>query len=528
MMVESPSTERCAHEFARSLRADRLCVLCDPPPAPTEPPQPRRLTRADLHRLRVRAARRSLSEFVRYGWHVLEPDTPLEWNWHHEEVCAHVQGVLDGWLRKRQDPEHVQLVRNLAINVPPGSLKSRIIAVYAHAWQWVRCPSWKLICLSVNADAALRDARAAREVIRSDWYQGWFQPDWSLKDDQDALGNYGNTAEGFRLSRASGSEIVGLRGDAIFMDDPNNPKEAQSEKVRREVNGLWDTNTYTRVNDMRSSVRLIVQQRVHELDLTGHVLSKAPEDWCLLRLPAEYEVDRPCRTPFGGDRRSNPGESIHPARFTPDVLEGERRRGAYLYAGQYQQRPAPEGGGILRREWFKLIDPGDLPKPEQMVISVDCAAKKTEDGSYTAILVAARRGPNRYIMHVERGRWAISEMIARILKVREQFKQASRVLVEEKAAGMAVIETLQSKISGVIPIKVSAGDSKVSRAMAVQPECESLNVLIVKGGAWQEDFLHELCTFPNGANDDQVDVFTQALNYWRDPSRLWDAWKPRP
>lgn len=174
-------------------------------------------TLAELRRLvDAETCKIRFSEFCRQAWHVVEPSTKLVWNWHHELICCVLQGLFETWLEASQsDGKLTTPVRNSVINCPPGSLKSRLIAVFYPVWCWLRAPGMKLICLSVNEAAAQRDARASRDLIRSKWFQDSFKPTWSLKDDQDAISNFGNTAGGERLSKPSGSEIVGLRGDCV-------------------------------------------------------------------------------------------------------------------------------------------------------------------------------------------------------------------------------------------------------------------------------------------------------------------------
>lgn len=167
-------------------------------------------------------ARVSFAEFVKQAWPTLEPGTTLEWNWHHQLMCDTLQAMFHAWQdsktqRGRQSKVRAfdDYVRNAVFNVPPGSLKSRVIAVCYQPWCWLSEPSMKFICLSVNEDATLRDGRMSRDLVRSEWYQKTFSPRWTLKADQDAISNYGNSAGGERLSKPSGSEVVGLRGDCF-------------------------------------------------------------------------------------------------------------------------------------------------------------------------------------------------------------------------------------------------------------------------------------------------------------------------
>ncbi len=163
----------------------------------------------------IALARVCFSKFCQQAWPVVEPSTYLEWGRHHELICTTLQALFEDWLKSKTERGYVPNVRNVLINTPPGSLKSRLIAVFLHAWAWIRAPGTKFVCVSVNEAAAQRDARDTRALLLSDWYQSSFTPQWTIKTDQDAISDFGNTVGGARLSRASGSVIVGLRGDCV-------------------------------------------------------------------------------------------------------------------------------------------------------------------------------------------------------------------------------------------------------------------------------------------------------------------------
>ena len=157
----------------------------------------------------------NFAKFCQLVWHVVEPATKLQWNWHHELIANTLQALFEDWKKATDDETYINAVRNAALNTCPGSLKSRITSVFFPVWCWLHRPGMKFICLSVNEDAAMRDARAARDLIRSDFFQTSFHPKWTLKGDQDAISNYGNTEGGERLSKPSGSQVVGLRADCV-------------------------------------------------------------------------------------------------------------------------------------------------------------------------------------------------------------------------------------------------------------------------------------------------------------------------
>lgn len=300
---------------------------------------------------------------------------------------------------------------------------SRIIAVCFQAWCWLHAPGMKFICLSVNDDATMRDARAARELIRSPWYVGTFKIDWSIKTDQDAISNYGNTKGGERISMASKSEIVGLRGDCILVDDPNNPKKAENKNERDEVNNLWSTNQANRVNDGMRSLRIGVQQRTHAADWTGNVLELQGrwtpdcgdpscknkragggkccnrDGWLHVVLPAEFEPERKFTMPEAlvqvlrelglpeeylvvEDPRATPGESIDPLRMPLEYLAGERKRwsGTTNFANQMQQSPVAAEGNKVQRSWLNFCRLAGGVREDLDDLGLSGAASHTEDG----------------------------------------------------------------------------------------------------------------------------------------------------
>lgn len=344
--------------------------------------------------LRNANARDDFSEFCRQAWQVVEPATKLDWSWHHQLICNILQALFECWLRGRDEEAYVPEIVNALFNVAPGSLKSRLMVVFFPAWCWLHAPGAKFICLSVNEDVAMRDARASRDLIKSDWYQTAFEPQWSLKGDQDAISNYGNTAGGERLSKPSGSQIVGLRSDILLMDDANAPDETAEERVK--INQVWDESIYTRVNS-RKSLRIGIQQRVGEGDWSDHVVKSSgywapvedkdkncgPLGWLRVVLPAEFDPDRKfvmpepllaaLRRKFQGaadrevrpgikrvvpeDPRTVPGESVHPSRMSTTDLAAEKKRwgGTGHFAAQFNQAPANAEGNVVLREYFRFF-----------------------------------------------------------------------------------------------------------------------------------------------------------------------------
>lgn len=523
-------------------------------------------------------SRWSFAKFCQLAWHVIEPSTDLDWGRHHELICTTLQALFEDWLRSKEVRGYYPNVRNTVFNCPPGSLKSKLIAVLFHAWVWLRAPGAKFVCVSVNEQAALRDARDTRTLINSDWYQDSFKPNWKIKDDQDAITDFGNTAGGGRLSRPSGSVIVGLRGDFFLGDDLNDPNESDKQTERDKVKNIWDTNQYSRVNDPRRSQRICVQQRVHDDDHTGHVIRKQglwspknPNGWLHVVLPAEFELSRPAfRLPAGlrkyvkdlpdvemGDWRKEEGEVLHPARMTPQVIADDKNRwlGTSNYAGQMQQRPTAEGGGKIKREWFGFfrlvggvrddIDQHDTGRSrpdgcekaetiviyeahhrpghwdfDQIVISVDPAYKKTDSGSRWAMLVFGCKGARKFLLEdaSQRGE---PDAIILVMKDLVRLWGPDRILIEDKAGGAGMFRTLEIEMaSGDTPMVelelVNPGtQDKMARANSAIPALANGMLYLRDGAAYLHDYVEEMCLFPNSARDDRPDGTFQCFNHVR-------------
>ncbi len=496
----------------------------------------------------ARAAKASLARFVRTGWHVIEPRATIRWSWHIDVICDHVQWILEDWARaqaieaqlERGDitPETAarfrQRAQNAVINVPPGSLKSRILSVYAPAWAWLHWPHFRVLCITANPDIGSRDSVFCRQVIESDWYQTWFEPPWQMSEDQNTKLKYRNTMGGERTSLGIGSNIVGSRADALFVDDPNSPKD--SAEVRHQRNEDWTSTIDNRVNSP-TSVRVLIQQRTAEDDLTGHVLAgEGATGWLHVRIPMEFDAKPDCRcgtcvgtNVFGWrDPRSVDGELLHPERWDADFCSKERAKGSFRWAGQYQQRPAPAGGGLFRDEWWREFDPGALPTFDELVLSCDLTfGSKTITADSCSLLVVARQGAYRYVLDNVTRKMDATQQVAAIKELLARHQQIGKVLIEKAANGQAVIDLLtkEHNIAGVVGIPPTLfGGDKVSRALACQPQVEASNVLLPKGAPWLDEFRYELGVFPNGKHDDQVDAMTMALNYMR-ANATWDAFK---
>ncbi len=425
-----------------------------------------------------------------------------------------MQATLEGWIRKQLEPDSRPPIQNLLINIPPGTAKSRIVAVYAPAWMWTRWPSWRAICLSSNPRVALRDSVYCRELVESAWYRDTFRPDWTLADDQNAKSLFKTTAGGYRQAMGFTARITGDRADCLIVDDPHDAEEVLSEASRREVIDRWDQAIANRLNDLRSSTRIGVMQRLHEEDWSGHVLAQG--GWEHVCLPQEFEPDRARATAIGWrDPRAEEGELLFPARFPSEVLESEKKRlGPYGYAGQHQQRPAPREGAMFATQRLEYVD--FAPAKLARVRYWDKAGAKPGKGDWTVGVLMGRSSDGLYwIEHVERGQWPPDDRNRRILETAELDRQrhgAVKIWVEQPP-GLAK-ESTDAVVRMLAGFHVEAdrvSKDKEERAEPLAAQVRAGNVRVVRG-PWNPAFVAELGTFPFGAHDDQVDASSGAFN----------------
>lgn len=484
-------------------------------------------TLPSLEELETELARRmSLAEFVQASWHVLEPSTPLTWGWHMQAICDHVESLLVGWMRSQSDRAALPDVQNAIVCVPPGSSKSRISSVCAPAWLWVRHPAARIQAMSANPRIAVRDSVLCRDLISSDWYQHTFRPRWKLKDDQNSKTLFSNTVGGTRSAFGAGAKITGARADVSIFDDLIDARDRHSSIKRESVNDWLSSAAFSRVNDERRSLRLMIGQRLHVEDPVGYVMDRLPGRWEMLVIPQEWEETQRRTTWLGwSDPRTQEGELMCPERFDSKSVEDARKLlGAAEYAAQHQQRPAPASGNIFQRDWLNNRWKSETlpPRFDTLWVSVDPANAESPTSYVVIQLWGSLRG-QRWLLDQVRGRLSpmTTEQAIRdgVARWREGYGRVDAIIVEAKAAGPGVMERLRQEIPGVLawPPKGAPMGSKEERAAGVEPQVASGNVIIpdpsMPGFGWVHDFVEEVVTFPFYGSDDQVDAMTQALSF---------------
>src|SRR5277367_6234369 len=382
------------------------------------------LTRAEYEFL----LRHDFKTFAGRCFQDLNPQTDLAMNWHLEVIAAKLTEVREGKIRR------------LIINLPPRHLKSLLASIAFPAWCLGHDPTAQILCVSYAQELADKLARDCRSIMMSRWYRQIFST--RLAAHRQAVQEFITTRQGYRLATSTGGVLTGRGADIILIDDPLKPEEALSESQRQAANDWYDHTLYSRQNDKRRGAIVTIMQRLHEDDLIGHLL--AQEDWEVLSFPAIAEEDEVHRIEtIWGPRRftRRRGEALHPDREPLETLEHIRRTiGEYNFAGQYQQSPAPLGGGLVKAEWFKRCRQSELPEQfDRIVQSWDTANKASELSDYSVCTTWGIKSKHLFLLSVFRRRLEYPDL-KRAVREQQNLLQASAVLIEDKASGTQLIQ----------------------------------------------------------------------------------------
>lgn len=451
----------------------------------------------------------SLLEFTKQAWAVLEPGIEFKTGWAVQAIAEHLQAVTVGHIKR------------LLINVPPGMSKSMLTNVFWPCWEWgpKGKSQYRYISASYEQGLATRDLVRGRDLVKSEW----FQERWPIefKSDQDEKTYYENTRTGWRKAASVRAALTGYRGDRIIVDDPHSVKTAESELDRTE-SLRWFTETVpTRLNMPNESAIVVIMQRLHEQDISGLILqSELADEYTHLMLPMEFEPDRKCFTtvtmpdgkPFQ-DPRTEDGELLFPDRFDRESVDSTKRAlrshgGTYAEAAQLQQRPTVRGGGMFKREDFKVWE-GKLHPGRRLARGWDLAATKTARSAFSCGIRMSQLDDGRIIIEdVARGRWDPLELEDKMHACAMQDGMTCHTSIPQDpaAAGVAWKTHMAKKLGGFdVHFSTEAG-SKDTRALGLAAQV-SAGMVYLLPGSWNAVFLSEAAAFgPGAAYKDQIDA----------------------
>ncbi len=427
----------------------------------------------------------------------------------------------------------------LIITMPPQEGKSERVSHYFVLWMLIRNPDMRVGILSYSDEIASVPSIAIRTDVQT--FDG--------RDDEIDLGlrlnpvsksasrwNLAGT-KGLVLARGLGSGLTGRRLDALIIDDPAKDfKSVDSERQNDNVWQWWTSVAQTRFSPGTPVVLILT--RWSETDLAGRLLAKQAADeksgeahydrWRVINIPAQADHDpnKGETDPLGRE----PGEYMISARGRT-AIDWDRKRvavGTRTWNALYQGRPSPAEGNVWKRPWWRRyrtplwsrrVDGErvtyELLDVDESLMSWDMAFKSTNSSDYVVGQVWARRGADVFLLEQIRARMTFTETITAFKAMCARWPGVSAKVVEDKANGSAVIDSLHREIPGIIAENPT--DSTEGRANAVAPFIEAGNVNLpgegveLIGETDPEILISEGAAFPNGAHDDTVDATSQAI-----------------
>lgn len=492
----------------------------------------------------------SLYDFLKTAWRYMDP-SPWRDGWHIDAIAEHLQAVIDG-----------QITR-LIINVPPRHCKSLLTAVAFPAWTWAQPkishtsgPGVAFLYASYADKLSLRDSVKCRRLIESVWYQKLWKDRFKLMADQNTKHRFTNDKGGERLITSIGAGITGEGGNIIVIDDPNAANDVISEANIETTLDWWRTVMPTRINDATLSAFVIIQQRLAENDLTGYIQEHESEGWTQLVLPGRYEPERAYVTTIGWkDPRVVPGELLWPQKFDDASLNRlERTMGPYIFAGQIQQRPEPKGGGIIKRDWWRvwelptfplmdfilgvldtaytedtMNDPSGMmvwgifsgdPKQPQATLIID---PQTQKPVYIGSGYQAD-APKAMLLYAWDEHLELNPLVKKCAKTCTDYK-VDLLVIENKASGISVAQEIRRLYQNErysVQLFDPKSQDKTARLYSVQ-HLFSEGLIYAPVRVWSEKAITQVASFggkPGPKHDEYVDLTSMGLRKLREMGLL--------
>lgn len=289
-----------------------------------------------------------LSSFFRFAFGLLHPGREYRHRWLVDVLGEYLDRCFHGEITR------------LIINMPPRYLKTMCVSVAFPAWVLAHRPESKFMCIAGNLGLVEAHDAWSRDLITHPRYRALF-PHVRLTNTRHGLRlRHGGSRTGFMPTKS----ITGRGADYIIIDDPLPAGAGDDPNLCKNINDWYDQNIYQRLNDKAGGSIIVVMQRLHVDDLTGHLLRQG--GWHVLTLPAIADEDAEYPLPNGGSIIRPKGQALHPDLENRAQLRDVMLRiGAKPFMAQYQQKPYPLGEGDGRHGCYSSLREGIPWTPDQ-------------------------------------------------------------------------------------------------------------------------------------------------------------------
>jgi predicted phage terminase large subunit-like protein len=468
-----------------------------------------------LRQLRAQFYAQHFESFCQAAWSTVFPGHKLHWSPALDLLCETLTATsqrCSGYLR-------------VLWAQPVRTGKSFIANICYPVWVLLNDPSHQFVCCSYSLDLAIQHNVARRNLITSAWFTRLWPGRVELSGDRNRLDHFTTSAGGQCLVASPGSRLLGFGYSTAIVDDLLDADGALSDATRQARHVWVDSTLRTRMNDPSTAALVCISQRLHEDDVTGHMLTQEPGVWTHISVPLLCEDPTEYTFPITGRIWRRPaGDVLMPKRFPPKVIaELQQRR--LVWAGQYQQSPLCLDGNMVRvsdLRYHSGVDPHTHEPDEQLperfdyiVLGVDCAFRNYSDSDFTAICVVGVRGPKRFVVNVINQHFDCGQMEQAIraqLQLWGPRGPVRGVVIESAASGIAISQRLKVNV-GVPVIESPTAGGKVARFAAMSPEWQGHLWLLDRNASWTEFTRLQLLSFPRSRNDDICDGLAHAAQF---------------
>lgn len=425
--------------------------------------------------------------------------------WKHTRFAEYIANAVERFIETDTGNAYDILI----LETPPQHGKSTTVTEALPSWVLGRHPDWRIIIASYNDDTAERFSRANKDkVARFGGNLFGLKIGGVNRMREIGIQRNGKPVLGKMLSRGILGGITGNPANLIIIDDPiKNREEADSPTRRRKIWDEWLNSLKSRLQAHAKVV--VIMTPWHEDDLAARLI-RNEENVTLVRLPVEAEENDPLGRAAGDALCPELGKDNRWLDQFKKSYLSDSEGGARAWSALYQCSPRAEEGNLVKRSWWRYYDPKAVTEFGTSVISVDASFKGGEENDFVAIEVWGKVDNDYYLRYCLNRHMDFPETVKAIRAVRKLYPEALSVLIEDKANGSAIIQTLQKEMF-CIPVNPKGG--KEARVNAVSPAIESGHVYLPEGEPWLYEFVDQFTAFPAGKNDDMVDSATQALSY---------------
>jgi predicted phage terminase large subunit-like protein len=449
-------------------------------------------------RILTAACRSDFLSFFHLCFHILNPNTTLQMNWHHQALAYDLELVREGRIRR------------LIINLPRRSLKSFLTSVAFPAYALGHDPSKRIVVASYGADLAVKLSNDFRAIVNDPFYRAMF-PRMQISGAKNTESEVATTLNGYRFATTIEGSLAGRGGDILIIDDPHKPGDVVFETSRNRVYRWFCDTALPALDDKQNGAVLLVMQRLHVDDLTGTVLRPAPKVWTVLSLPAIATSDE--KIPIGHKYHfRQAGDLLHCEREPRHVLDALLLQfGDEVFAAQYQQQPLPPGGTLIKREWIQYYDrlPALIPSAV-FVQSWDPAMKSNDSNARSAGTTWLFQEDKYYLVDLFVGQLDYSDLKQRAIELAGKYKPVA-ILIEDAVVGTGMANEFEKL--GLPAVLVKPKEDKKTRMAKHIPKFANGQVLFPGQKPWCAEAVREVVDFPGGRRTDIVDSISQALDY---------------